>query len=565
MQLPSENEINEADAIMQSLQARGLKKQTVDQWLNQVDYAGLNIGNYQPSAFALKFMNFIKLVNGEEGEQNKTPVMHLKMLDEIAGTKKQTANLCFRGAAKTTLMGEYLFLYIAVFGELDGFGEIDGAIYVSDSMDNGVKSMRKNVEFRYYNSDFLQEWLPEYYVDEHGKRRQGVTFTDPYMQFRNKDGHQVGIKMFGAKTGLRGSKIFGKRPTFCLLDDLVSDDDAKSQAAMTAIKDTVHKGVKAALHPTKRKIVFNGTPFNKNDPLYEVVESGAWHVNVWPVCEKFPCTEEEFAGAWEDRFTYDAILEEYQSAVMEGQLSSFMQEYMLRITSEEERLIQDNEIRWYSRKTLLENKHKFNFYITTDFATKAKQSADFSFLSVWAYNAQGDWFWVDGVCAKQTMDRNIDDLFRLVQAYKPQSVGIEISGQQGAFIQWIQREMMERNIWFNFASNKTQPGIQPEGDKMARFNVVVPWFKAGKMYFPAEARDTRPVQEMIEELTLASITGFKSKHDDAIDTVSQLAYLKPWKPAEASSVSKDANPNSPWAIDAEFDDAETTPMSSYVV
>jgi hypothetical protein len=35
------------------------------------------------------------------------------------------------------------------------------------------------------------------------------------------------------------------------------------------------------------------------------------------------------------------------------------------------------------------------------------------------------------------MDKNVDDLFRLSQEYKPQQVGIEVSGQQGGFIQWI--------------------------------------------------------------------------------------------------------------------------------
>ena len=81
----------------------------------------------------------------------------MKMLDEIAGKKSRIANLCARGMAKTTLMFEYLIFYVAVFGSIEGFGSIDGMIYVSDSMDNGVKSARKNIEFRYYNSDFLQD------------------------------------------------------------------------------------------------------------------------------------------------------------------------------------------------------------------------------------------------------------------------------------------------------------------------------------------------------------------------------------------------------------------------
>jgi predicted phage terminase large subunit-like protein len=541
----------ENDALTSALAASGLVRQSVDDWLNQVDYDDLNNGHYMPTPFALKFMNFIKLVNGGEGEQNLTPVVHLAMLDEIGGKKKQIANLCHRGLGKTTLMAEYLILYIAVFGHIDGFGKISGMIYVSDSMENGVKMLRKNVEYRYHNSEFLQEWLPE------------VTFTDPSMQFVNKEGHRLGVRMYGAKTGIRGSKIDGKRPTLCILDDLVSDDDAKSKAAMASIKDTVHKGVKAALHPTQRKIIFNGTPFNKGDILYEAVESGAWHVNVWPICEKFPCSRAEFRGSWEDRFTYEFVQEEYQNAILEGTLAAFMQEYMLRISSDEERLIQDGEIRWYSRQTLLANKHRFNFYITTDFATKAKQSADYSVISVWAYNANGDWYWVDGILEKQTMDKNIDDLFRLVQQYKPQAVGVEIAGQQGAFINWLMNEMMTRNQWFTFAQGKNgQPGIQPEMDKMSRFNLVVPLFKAGKIYWPAEMKTSRIIGEFMEELRLATLDGLKSKHDDAIDTVSMLMYLKPWKPSEEAPVSQAED--GMWDF-GEFEDGHSSAISSYIV
>ena len=148
----------------------GLVKQSVDQWLNQVNY-GDDL-TYKPSAFALAFVNFIKLVNGGSGEENTTPVLHLKMLDQIdrLDTPK-IANMVFRGAAKTTVLGEYLLLYLAVFGELPTFGKINLAIYVSDSVENGVKNMRKNLEYRRENSSYgtgtakvevsndLQNWI----------------------------------------------------------------------------------------------------------------------------------------------------------------------------------------------------------------------------------------------------------------------------------------------------------------------------------------------------------------------------------------------------------------------
>ena len=331
-----------------------LIKQTLDEWLDQVNYAEINSTSYRPTEFSLNFMNFIKLVNGSEGESHLTPPVHLKMLDKVASSvSNYIANLCFRGAAKTTLFMEYFVLYIAMFGYLPGTGKVEGMIYVSDSMDNGVKSARKNIEFRYNNSEFLREWVPK------------ATFTDNYLEFSSKAGHMLGCKMFGAKTGLRGTKIFGKRPVVCVLDDLVSDDDAKSLAAMLAIKDTVYKGVNHALDPTRRKVLFNGTPFNKNDILIEAVESGAWDVNVWPVCERFPCKKEDFVGAWEDRFSFEYVQSQYEMAEKTGKLSSFFQELMLRITSEEERLIQDAEIRWYSRAKLLSMIGAYNIYITT--------------------------------------------------------------------------------------------------------------------------------------------------------------------------------------------------------
>jgi predicted phage terminase large subunit-like protein len=530
------------------LSLASFEKRTVDQWLDMVDYQALNHGHYKPSAFALNFMNFIKLVNGAQGETHQTPVVHLKMLDKLGGTKSRVANLCHRGLGKTTLMMEYLVPYIGVFGGIEGFGNIDGMIYISDSMDNGVKAARKNIEFRYNQSEWLQSWLPK------------ATFTDAYMEFTNRNGKPFGVKMFGAKTGLRGTKIFGKRPTFCVLDDLVSDDDAKSKAAMEAIKDTVYKGVNYALDPTKRKIVFNGTPFNTMDILYEAVESGAWDVNVWPVCEKFPCTREEFNGSWEDRFTYDYVLEEYETAKLAGKLAAFQQELMLRISSDEERLIQDGEIRWYSRADLLKNKGRFNFYITTDFAVSDKETADFSVISVWAYNANGDWFWVDGICARQTMDKTVDDLFRLVSEYRPQNVGIEVTGQQLAFIHWLSQEMMARNIWFNFAQEKGKPGIRPVVNKLARFNLVVPLFKAGKMYFPLEMEKTQIMGEFISQIQMATINGLKGK-DDCLDTISMLMYLTPWKPSEDVPLRRK---DDHWEMDDE-DGVGDSPLNSYII
>lgn len=514
-----------------------IQKKSLDEWLKDVDYHYLNSSKYVPSVFALHFVNFIKLVNGTQGEGNKTPPMHLKMLDTIAHRKgNHLVNLCARGTAKTSIFGEYMVLYLAVFNELPGLKNISGMMYIADTMENGAKSLRKNIEFRYEHSEFLQSVLP----------RDKVKFTDTYIEFTNIENKSFGVKLFGSTTGLRGTKIFGKRPTVACLDDLITNESAKSKTVMDLIKETVYKGVDPALDPNGSLVILSGTPFNKEDVVIEAVESGAWEVNVYPICERFPCSREEFRGAWEDRFTYDFIKESYERYKLSGKLGAFYQELMLQITSEEDRMVTDSDIRWYKRSSLLKNKNNFNFYITTDFATSSKTTADFSVISVWAINSNSDWYWVDGTVAKQSMDKTIDSLFDLVQEYSPIQVGIEITGQQGAFITWLQKEMMDRNIWFNFASsdkNGNTPGIRPMTDKLSRFNLILPWFKAGKIYFPEEKRDSAAIEEFMSELRLATYSGFKG-HDDCIDTISQLSYLKVIKPSK--TVNNSNNHSSLW-------------------
>lgn len=494
-------------------------KRTVVEWLNTVNY---DIDpSYIPSDFALEFVTFIKLVNGTEGEENLTPVVHYRMLDNVAGNRSKTINLCHRGMAKTTVLGEYLFLYIACYGELPGFGAVPLALYVSDSVENGVKNMRKNLEHRWENSEFLQQFVP------HAK------FTDLRWEFKNVEGKTLVIKGYGAKTGVRGAKEMGTRPVLAVLDDLLSDEDAKSPTIIENVEATVYKAVEHALLPTRKKVIWSGTPFNAKDPLYKAVESGGWWVNVFPVCEKFPVEEHEFRGSWPDRFTYAFVKEQYDFAIANGRPDTFNQELMLRIMSEDERLIRDGDINLYERDVLLQNRNNFNYYITTDFATSEKTSADYSVISVWAYSSNGDWFWVDGVCKRMTMDKNIDELFAFAQKWQPMEVGVEVSGQQGGFVSMIQREMINRDLYFNLASstNGGAPGIRPVQQKIERFNTIVPLFKANKIYFPRELQQTPEMVECMEELTLVSRDGFKSKHDDFADTISMLSYMRAWKPS----------------------------------
>ena len=508
---------------------------SLEKLIREVNYKSLEKG-YVPSQFALKFINFIKLVNGNEGEENKSPLFHYEIADQIQKFKNNLI-VAARGTAKTSLM-EYLILYIATFGHLDGFGDTSVIMYVGDTMDNGCKNLRKNLEFRYDNSEFLKRFVPK------------AHFTDVGIEFINADGHKLFVKMFGASTGVRGFKVYGKRPTIAILDDLFTDKAAESKTIIKDIENIIYKAVRQALHPTKRKVIWIGTPFNKKDPLYKAAGTKEWNTKVYPICQKFPCTKAEFVGAWEDRFPYEAVKAEFDMLKANGKVDAFNQELMLRILSDDDRLVLDEDIIWYpNRSEIFNNLNNYFIYMTTDFATSELEAADFSVIALWALDYNGVFHWFDGVCKRQDMAKNVDDVFRFVELYHPLVVGVEISGQQKGFVSWLKRDMLNRNIWFTIASDKSskEEGLRPTTSKLVRFNAALPLFKQRRMAFPKDLEDSEIMLEYMDELTSITPSGIKSLHDDCVDSVSQLqllTYVTPFNPSLNKGLSDQPLPKS---------------------
>lgn len=516
-------------------------KKTVDEWLNLVDYEFVG---YMPSKEALMFVNFIKEVNGG-AEENETPLFHLVMMDSVFNEEPRCAILVFRGAGKTSIFSEYLILFIASFGYLPGFGEVDVMMYISDSIENGVKNLRRNIEVRYDNSDFLKRLIPDRKIgigsdgrgyvglSEYENEKAGRKFTDIRMEFINNRGNRLVVKGYGMSTGIRGVKELGKRPTLAVIDDCLSDEDSKSPTIIDNIENSVYKAISKALHPKKQKIIWLGTPFNANDPLYKAVESGAWKVSVFPVCEKFPVSKEEFKGAWEDRFDYEYVQREYLEAKLVGKPENFNQELMLRINSSNDRLIGKNDIIYFKKEEVLKKRYNYNFYITTDFATSKSKSSDFSVISIWAINNNSDYLLVDGFCKRCDPTEFIDNIFKYASIYKPLGVGIEISGQQKSVVSWLRSEQIKRNIYFNFLSSTGDgtEGIRPVGDKFSRFMLFAPRFKQKKVWISEEMLDTPWGNEFIDEIEKVSSKGFKSRHDDVLDSISMLGSFEVYSPS----------------------------------
>lgn len=347
-------------------------------------------------------------------------------------------------------------------------------------------------------------------------------------------------------TNIRGVRYKGFRPDIVILDDVTTNEAMTSEVIQKTINDNFYKSIVPALHPTRYKIFFIGTPISENDILHQLQNNSTWTVHRFPICDKFPCSKEDFRGNWEDRFPYDAVKEKYNMYKGSGELQSFYQEYMLELTDLSTLIVDvEVDIKWFEPSGVLAMKGNYNFYITTDFAVSQKESADFSTIGVWAISSKGDWMLVDGQCRRQEMTDNIDDLFKLAQKYMPMAVGIETSGQQGGFISWIEKEMITRNIFFTLAKKigTNTVGIRPTSDKLQRFVTgVAARFKQGKVWLPKQSnvdvsKTNIRLQELTEELVneLSKLTmagGVKSlKHDDALDLLNQLSEIDIYLPS----------------------------------
>lgn len=141
---------------------------TVDKML---DYVDLELDWYIPSKYAIEFIVFIRLVLGEEPENNN-PKAHYFLMDcifnqdnvkpfydargiDFEELQDRVVVLCTREFAKSVMV-VYLILFMAAKGEMPGFGKVLYGIYVSDSMRNNVETTMTTIAKVYSESKYLR-------------------------------------------------------------------------------------------------------------------------------------------------------------------------------------------------------------------------------------------------------------------------------------------------------------------------------------------------------------------------------------------------------------------------
>lgn len=547
----------------------------VDKALDCID---LSFNGYTPSKDSIEFFNIMRLVYGEDFEVDNG-LMHYFLVDLVYGNikrenfpysqeinekirinHKKIAIIASRFSAKSTIITAFMPIVTAITGKMPNFGDVMFWVSFGDSQQAGAKVQANTIRDICDDSLFCKEYFEK------------MRFTDEECEFIRRDDPKNPLpvkkrafmfKVKGAAGGsVRGIRYKTERPQIFTFDDIIKNEaDAGSDVIMAKLRSMIYSDAENALGK-KGKIIIVNTPFNKKDPVYAALEGGVWTPVCLPVCEKIylDMPKSEYRGSWEAMKSYEEIMEKYEDAYYGYTVREFMQELMLRISSEEDKMIPDKllETQWYKRVDILKNIHAYNLYMTTDFTTTGRKGSDLSGIAVWAVNHNQDHFMLDLCLRKQEMIQQYDEVFRFVDLYTPENktfeVGVETDGQQKAHILALKDRMRQRSNYFTIARQKgSEPGSEgiqsrlEAGNKHWRMRMALPLFQNRKIFFPEELRGLPEMNELMEEIRYTTYTKFNSKFDDGMDLISQLNIMEIIYPAKNMSYIPTSYNNSPKA------------------
>jgi len=356
----------------------------------------------------------------------------------------------------------------------------------------------------------------------------------------------------GCSTSSRGASNVLTRPQFVFIDDVVANEtDARSEVILESIESTIESDIRGGLSGTGYVIMAIGTPFSATDPIYRRVEEGLMLPVVFPRALEMPTddlAEEDFVSVWPNRHTYKSCRKEYRAAKKakddgnNTKMRKLNQEHYLRIASDDERMIPDTLIQWYSRTDFERNMDRYKVYITTDLTT-SEEDGCLSAIIAWAVNDNMDWFMQDISLTQLGISAQYDVIFAMARYYRQKtgsvvSVGIETDGNQKAHIQGIKERMLRTGDYFDIARQKGSKfgseGISSRligGSKHWRMKMMLPMFQNRKMYFPLELKTNNNLIELMDEIKGLTFTSCTSRFLDGIDSVSLINSMDVQYPA----------------------------------
>ena len=546
-----------------------LEKQTKESAVFDLDAAldsyDPTFPRYTPSEDAFEFFTLMRMVEGKDFDFS-TPIAHYFMVDMLLGyiddpmmfpyskevcktiriDKLAIGFMESRGLAKSTVVISFFGVYSAIKGKLpNGIGEVYFYMWLAASSKGGARINALAVRAMCEDSAYLKNYFEE------------MRFTETESEFLRKGtgpkkDRSFLIRYQGINTGVRGSRYGVRRPDAIGYDDAILNTAAAySKVMMNNLEDIIYSDSLAALKGGGKGRLFNAfTPFHYNDVNTKAILNGTFTPVIIPMAKHFDVEKEnltarDIESSWEDMHPAVSIASMVRKARAANKLKSFLQERMLRLSSDADRLVPEKCIQFCDTSLIQDNLYAYNIYITTDFTTTSGENSDFSGAAAWAISNNGDWFLLDIALRKMTMGEQYTTVLDWAAKYKRRGkhveLGVEVDGNQGAHIFGLEKIMMERSDWYTFArqrgidKDELRNGILSRKvgvSKHERFRVAVTQLiLPQKMWFPEHLQHTPDMKEFLEQIRGATHSNF-ARADDGPDLISMLMAMVVVQPTE---------------------------------
>ena len=313
---------------------------------------------------------------------------------------------------------------------------------------------------------------------------------------------------------IRGMKHMQYRPDLIICDDIEDLQSVKTKEG----RNKVHQWISGEVIPAgdkNTKTIFVGNLLHEDSLLMrlkDMIEAKAMSGKLLIV----PLIDAKNKITWTGKYKNMKEVETERKKVAND--SSWFREYLLKILSDNERVVHPEWIQYYdeipSDFTSKKVEDRFRFLGTgVDLAVSEKESADYtSMVSAQMFGAE-EFFKIyilpNPINKRLTFPETIETIGGLIELnsnYKKYRVFIENVAYQQALIQLLDSILRKAT---NEMRNKVKiEEFIPKGDKRARLAAISPYIQNGKILFPRKGAEA-----LINQL----VNFGKEKHDDLAD------------------------------------------------
>jgi phage terminase large subunit-like protein len=402
-----------------------------------------------------------------------------------------------RGFAKTTLAGNAVPLYDILYGEQPF------AVYVSETATHAQMQM-DNIKRELESNDRIKAVF--------GSLRPGRDASARWAQdaFETTTGMAMAARGRGGQ--IRGLKHGPHRPKKIIFDDLEDKESVSTEEQRKKTRTWFYGDVMPALPELdpEATIVGLGTLLHPDALLTYLERDPQWTVI------KFGVRDRDGDWLWKENINSQKYEIKKRSAILAGELSTFIMEYDNVYKSDESSKFRQDMIKYADPPP----RSELQVAVYCDPAISQSADADYTTIIAIGMDTKGG-LWVLDVLMKRGMTprEQVDAYFDFLLRWRPQQAGIESNAYQQALVHLVREEMFRKKFYMEIIP------VKYSTKKTERINAILqPRYASGYI------KHVRRFPELEAQL----LDFPNAKHDDGPDAAAGcIALLDPYAPMAA--------------------------------